>query len=71
MKILPFEKLHMVSKWVALVSAVLVLIMQFAPILSQVGFNVLVCMLAGSVILERILHRVALNEAFESLGMKQ
>jgi hypothetical protein len=44
-------------------SAVLVLVVQFSPILSALKFKILVHVCAGSVVLDRFLHRLALQDA--------
>ncbi len=71
MKKLSFENAHRVNSWVILVTALMVLFAQFVPILSLVALNVVVCVLAGSVVLDRFLRRLALHEAFESLDMTE
>jgi hypothetical protein len=67
-KAMVYEIAHSSTQWMAVLLALVILVTQFAPILSETAWNIAVYLLAGCVILTPILRRMALREAFASLG---
>jgi hypothetical protein len=63
-----YEKVHRINQWVSGMSALLILMAQFLPVLTDTEFNIAVAVLAGTVLLSPILRSIALDEAFASLG---
>jgi hypothetical protein len=63
-----YEKVLRINQWVSWLSALLILMAQFVPVLTDTEFNIAVVLLAGTVLLSPILRRFALDEAFASLG---
>ena len=66
----PIERLHTVNRHLSFGLAVTTLCALLLPETSFVFVKILVCVLSGSVIADRLLHKMAINEAFEDINSR-
>ncbi len=67
-KAIVYEVAHSSTQWIGLLLALVILLSQLVPILPETAWKIAAYLLAGCVILAPILRRIALREAFASLG---